>query len=197
MRKYILTFVATVISIASFAQHGGSPMGGESQLSEEFLHSLNINEKQENELQTAFINYQKKVSKLHESTNNEKLDRTAIQKKITVLKKQHLEEVKSLLSNDVFKQYADYTLMNRRKQKQYLLEMKLHLTIEQKKQYDAINASVNQITSKLRKEYQGDRAAMFKALEPVNNKKKQMMSKVLSEEQMKIYVESTIRKRRH
>lgn len=196
MRKYILTLAAMVIAIFSYAQYGGSPKSGENQLSEEFLHSLSINKQQENGLQTAFANYQKKVTELRKRSDNEKLDRIAIQKKTIELKEQHLEEVKFLLGS-AYEQYADYTLMDRREQMQYVLEMKLHLTAEQKKQYDAINASVNALSSKMRKKYQGDRAAMFEALKPVNEKKKQMMSQVLDEEQMKIYEKSTINRRGH
>ncbi len=190
MKKYILIFAATLFFITSYAQYGGYPNSESGKLPDDFLQSLNINEKQKKDLQTAFANYQKKVTELRERADNEKLDRADIQKKTLALKEQHLEGVKSLLGS-AYKPYADYTLMDRRQQMEYILEMKLRLTAEQKKQYDAINASVNQVTSELRKKYQGDRAAMFEALKPVNEKKKQMMSQILTDEQMKIYEEST------
>ncbi|OHX67187.1 hypothetical protein [Flammeovirga pacifica] len=197
MKKYITTLLILMLTITAYGQRGPRFfMKGPQELPSELVEELQFDDTETKKVNKAFMKFQEDVMTMMMLAKEEgEVDREEMKKESDKLKLKHLEKTKGLLDDQKYEQYKAFVLMEMREQQQYILELKLRLTPDQKEKYDAITASSKATFTQLREQFEGDREGMREAMQKVQKQQMMMLSSVLTEEQMTIYKESMQQRR--
>ncbi|ANQ50405.2 hypothetical protein MY04_3037 [Flammeovirga sp. MY04] len=197
MNRYITTLLILMLSITVYGQRGPRFfMKGPQELPSELVEELQFDDTEKKKVNKAFMKFQEDVMTMIMLAREEgEVDRDEMKKESDKLKLKHLEKVKDLLDDQKYEQYKTFVLMEMREQQQYILELKLKLTPDQKDKYDAITTSSKATFTQLREQFEGDREGMREAMQKVQKQQMMMLSSVLTEEQMSIYKESMQQRR--
>lgn len=177
-------------------QHGNR---GDSGLSRDFMATLNIEHQQMRELSMAYRNYSEELTSIKEkSSEQEPVDRAQLHQLNQKCKAEHFAEVQKLLTDSAYISYCHYLNMGEEEKKAFDTSLKLKLSPDQKRHYDAIQKSVTDMNTKLMMQYGGDRTMLSLLQKAVTTRQKQMLATILSDEQMAVYNEANPeRRRRH
>ncbi|MBB3699638.1 hypothetical protein KMW28_00885 [Flammeovirga yaeyamensis] len=197
MKRYSTTLLILMLSITVYGQRGPRFfMKGPQELPSELVEELQFDDTEKKKVNKAFMKFQEDVMTMMMLAREEgEVDRDEMKKESDKLKLKHLEKVKDLLDDQKYEQYKTFVLMEMREQQQYILELKLKLTPDQKEKYDAITASSKATFTQLREQFEGDREGMREAMQKVQKQQMMMLSSVLTEKQMTIYKESMQQRR--
>lgn len=176
-------------------QRGARP--GNSGLPREFVATLNLERFQGKELSMAYTSYSKELDSLKVNPDGQQsMNRAELYQRVKACKTKHVQLVRELLPDSAFTNYLAYLEMDQETRTAYNTELKLKLSPEQAKQYQAIQQAVKEINTELTLKYSGNRTILFAAMQGVSSKQKQMLASILSPEQMAIYTEANPERRR-
>ncbi|NLR92891.1 MULTISPECIES: hypothetical protein [Flammeovirga] len=187
MKKiFITTFLLFSICFSVFAQRR-FPDISPKDLPVELVDKLNINEDVEKKLNKAYVRLQEDVINTMIIAKKEgDINQEDLKVELNGYRQKHLKKVKDFMPDTAYTTYEEFIMLDRRERREYILVLKLKLTPDQKEKYDAIQASNEQVISKIKEQYKGDREAMRDALIPLKKQQFQMLAQVLTEEQMEI-----------
>ncbi|AZQ63705.1 hypothetical protein EI427_16185 [Flammeovirga pectinis] len=186
MKKFIVTAFILCVSIIGYAQRGFSSFSPK-ELPEVITEQMTLDKDTEKKLNKSYIKLQEDVINTMILAKQEgEVDKATIKKEIGDIRAKHLKKAKGLLDEKDYSTYSSFVLMERKERQEYIVQLKLKLTPDQKEKFDAINASNEQVIAKIRKEHRGDREGMKEALMPIMKQQYQMYAQFLTEEQMEI-----------
>lgn len=186
MKKIIITAFFLCVSSIGFAQRDFSSFTPK-KLPEVITEQMTLDQDTEKKLNKSYVKLQEDVINTMILAKQEReVDKATIRKEIGDIRAKHLKKTKELLSEKDYATYSSFVIMERKERKDYIVQLKLKLTPDQKEKFDAINASNEQVIAKIRKEHRGDREGMRAALMPIMKQQYQMYAQFLTEEQMEI-----------
>lgn len=186
MKKIIVTTFILCVSIISYAQRDFSSFSPKD-LPEVITEQMTLDQATEKKLNKSYVKLQENViNTMILSKQSEDVDKATIKKEIGDIRTKHLKKIKELLNEKDYSTYNSFIMMDRKERQEYVLQLKLKLTPDQKEKFEAINASNEQVIAKIRKEHRGDREGMREALKPIMKQQYQMYAQFLTEEQMEI-----------